>query len=866
MSKQALQYNHDGLEKMATSSPNQILHRRASFVCPTHSSLISGFLLLLSFLIFIVQANAQILNNQFFGSTTGSDLLPGHLVALDDGGAVITGRSNVLDTGGYHVLLIRADSLGQQQWQKTYHQGNGDWIAQTSDGGFVVGGSSERHPFGPDKGFVLKVNAEGEEEWNQFFPMGNHSFVSEVVPLSSSNIALCGVVFEGGNNASRKAFWAVLSADGNLLEYQTMDGFELSHTPSIVEAKGGNLIMAWQTFGNDILRCFSINGQTIWEINLTNNLDYQLSSSRKSLLVDALGDIWLAGGYPVFNLGSVANKPQVLHLSSNGVLKHRIVHEPWRNIRATGLFPTPNGGIRCRFVDSQNGNFTTLTWNHEGVLISSDTFALDSLFRTNLTITENHENRILILHQNSFYQRENGLSVQPITQTGTTYQALPTWYFRSGLPYSHEYYDAHCMSWSGGEFVLTRRGSPTGQQTSQLSHYVLKTNDKSAEIAWTYLGDASSGFGQIKPTTDGGALVLSGKTAYKLDANAHVIWSKSVKYGGLIAGPNNDFFIVESLTQPGIYDPIHIYHFNNVGDSLSVTNVYSRSTPYYLAGVVSQVENGPLLFANKYDAAAGTWRNWLIYLDKEGKFVSEILLGSEYVFSSFSNQIIQTTDGGTLIASHHYSTQGIHLMYVKSGQVLWEQSLLNSNPDSIRVTLRSIEEVPCKGFVLATSTIPFGSNTASDEIVILQHIDEHGQVKKFYSYKPLIGQLNPDEFLPGYTFHLWSHQFNVQTFDILRQSLHFQDSTQMMGKPDALAILPNPSSNLVCLRYESPSFGLLNIDIFNESGQCLESFKRPKTDRVWEMTYHANFPAGLYFVRIRMGGKNAVVQRWVKAN
>ena len=278
-------------------------------------------ILILLALLLSGQINAQTLENHFFGNDVGADLLPEHLIAMEDGSAVITGETNTLDTGSYHVLLVRTDSLGNTIWLRTYHQGVGKWVCKTLDGGFIVGGSSSRHLFGSQQGFILKVNESGVEEWLQYLPGGDHSYVSNVVQLSSGEIAVCGVEVNEGQDASQKVFWALFSASGGMAAYQVIDQMERSYSPKIAEDKNSNLILAWSSLGPDWLRCFTPNGQTVWEHNLTEGFDYKFKQS--SLLVDSLGDVWVAGGYKVTFNGGL---PQVLQFSSTGSLKYKIGH------------------------------------------------------------------------------------------------------------------------------------------------------------------------------------------------------------------------------------------------------------------------------------------------------------------------------------------------------------------------------------------------------------------------------------------------------------------------------------------------------------------------------------------------------------
>ncbi|MBP6811188.1 MAG: T9SS type A sorting domain-containing protein [Saprospiraceae bacterium] len=824
------------------------------------------FLHLLPLLLFAYHPNAQVLENHFYGNTVGADLWPGHLIATSDGGAVITGKTNTLDTGGYHVLLICTDSLGNVLWQRTYHQGAGTWVCKSLDGGFVVGGSSDRHIFGSQQGFILKVNASGVEEWIKYIPMGDHAYVSHLVQLSSSDIAVCGVVIDEGQDASQKVFWSIFDADGDLKKYETIDDVENSYAPKIVEAKNGNLILAWPSFGPDWIRCITTNGQTVWEHNLTEAFDYQYDSD-KSLLVDSIGDLWLAGGFKI-PYNAYAFIPQVLHFSSSGNLIQRIAHDYWNSSNAISLFPSQNGTINlwfAKYFGNSGGGYVKLKLSSQGAVLKKDSIIF-STFQRVKAIAEVNENRLLLLNATPF--EKHNIRVQPIQKSAAAYQASDPWLFSSGLPYSHDLYEAHCKSLSGGEFVLTRGESKTGELL-HLGYYVLRINENDQELDRNYLGDGtSSQVGQIQPTTDGGAVALGSKgIAWKVDADANLIWSKQAKNGKLFSGTDNDFFIAESKSQPGIYDPIRIYHFNSAGDSVSVTNVYSRSQPYYLAGGVSQIGNGPMLFANKFNESDTSWHNWLIYLDKEGKFVSEVLLSNEYERSSFTNKSIHTSDGGTLIASHHYSTQCIYMMHVKDGEVLWSTNVfaLGSDPDSIYLNLISIEEVPCRGYLVAFESGSNYTNTPSKKFMVLYYIDENGIGKNGFAYNPLPGFVHPDtNFLPGYTFRRWGYQLNGQTYDILLQTVHFQDSSNVEIPIGHLAIMPNPSGDEICLQYESDTYGLMDISVFNAAGQRMDHFISEKTTSVWQFHHRSNYPAGIYLIQIRNGKKEPVIGRWLK--
>lgn len=60
-----------------------------------------------------------------------------------DGGYIVTGSSIFSGEDIQNVLLLKTDSDGETQWEKTIEGGSGSSIRQTSDNGFVIAGSSE---------------------------------------------------------------------------------------------------------------------------------------------------------------------------------------------------------------------------------------------------------------------------------------------------------------------------------------------------------------------------------------------------------------------------------------------------------------------------------------------------------------------------------------------------------------------------------------------------------------------------------------------------------------------------------------------------------------------------------------------------
>jgi len=93
-----------------------------------------------------------------------------------DHGYIVVGQANSFGTGPYHVFLIKADSLGQTMWVKTYGgTGNnnqndiGNSVQETIDGGYIVTGFTTSFGAGATDVYLLKTDSVGNGLWAKTF-------------------------------------------------------------------------------------------------------------------------------------------------------------------------------------------------------------------------------------------------------------------------------------------------------------------------------------------------------------------------------------------------------------------------------------------------------------------------------------------------------------------------------------------------------------------------------------------------------------------------------------------------------------------------------------------------------------------------
>ncbi|MBK6914850.1 MAG: PQQ-like beta-propeller repeat protein [Ignavibacteriales bacterium] len=138
-----------------------------------------------------LDSNGDSLWTKFYGEDLGDILL--YATQTQDGGYILTGRFSE-HTGGYtgNVWLIKTDSLGNVEWEKTYDYANdydiGYSVQQTSDGGFIICGSAIVDE-GAAFGWIIRTNEFGDILWTQEV----HSYVKSNI-LSSINTTLFSVI------------------------------------------------------------------------------------------------------------------------------------------------------------------------------------------------------------------------------------------------------------------------------------------------------------------------------------------------------------------------------------------------------------------------------------------------------------------------------------------------------------------------------------------------------------------------------------------------------------------------------------------------------------------------------------------------
>lgn len=189
-----------------------------------------------------------------------------------DGGYAILGTTNSFGAGGYDFWLVKTDSSGNMLWNKTYGGAGDDdaWsIRQTVNGDLILAGWTASFGAGSGDFWLVKTDSSGNMLWNKTYGGALFENAYCIRQTSDGGFALLGYTYSFGAGSSD--FWLVKTDGlGNEQWNATYGGMKDDFGFSLVEAWDGGYALAGSTssFGEGIYDFWLVRtdkfGKILW--------------------------------------------------------------------------------------------------------------------------------------------------------------------------------------------------------------------------------------------------------------------------------------------------------------------------------------------------------------------------------------------------------------------------------------------------------------------------------------------------------------------------------------------------------------------------------------------------------------------------
>jgi hypothetical protein len=220
-----------------------------------------------------------------------------------DGGYAVAGvtESNNGDVMGNHgsndYWLVKLDSNGNKQWQKTYGGTSIDYgVCMTSapDGGFVLSGfvfsndGDVTGNHGAGDMWVVKTNATGTIQWQKSLGGTNNEVAYDVIATQDGGYLLGGYAMSAdgdleGNLGNPDSWVVKLDSNGNLVWQKNMGGSAQDYVKGLYETADGSCIVVSNSLSGDGDVDSNLGNEDYWIVKLAEPVSGNDTPVHKSL-------------------------------------------------------------------------------------------------------------------------------------------------------------------------------------------------------------------------------------------------------------------------------------------------------------------------------------------------------------------------------------------------------------------------------------------------------------------------------------------------------------------------------------------------------------------------------------------------------
>jgi predicted secreted protein len=185
--------------------------------------------------------------NKTYGGTAADNGL--NIIKTSDEGFAIVCTTASFGAGGQDVWLIKTDGAGTMQWNKTYGGSGNDQgmaIVQTADGGYTMAAITSSSGAGANDAWLIKTDSSGNTQWNRTYGGPGADNPYHMLQTPDGGYITSGLTTSSG--AGGQDAWLVKwDAAGNVLWSRTYGGTNTDQVWSLALTSDGGFIVAAMT-------------------------------------------------------------------------------------------------------------------------------------------------------------------------------------------------------------------------------------------------------------------------------------------------------------------------------------------------------------------------------------------------------------------------------------------------------------------------------------------------------------------------------------------------------------------------------------------------------------------------------------------
>jgi predicted secreted protein len=233
---------------------------------------------------------------------------PISLIQTSDGGFMVTGSTLPLGPEERDFWLVKTDSFGNLEWNKTYGGVGSDWgrsVIETSDGGYILVGDTTSFGAGGSDYWLVKTDENGNMQWNRTYGGSDQEIPYDMIETSDKGFVIVGKTSSFGAGGSD--CWLIKVDSLGYVEWnQTFGGGKNDSAESLVQTSDGGFafVGVTESFASGWTECWLIKtdsfGNMVWNRTYGEDND----DWGHSLIVTSDGGFAFAGETSSFGAGN----------------------------------------------------------------------------------------------------------------------------------------------------------------------------------------------------------------------------------------------------------------------------------------------------------------------------------------------------------------------------------------------------------------------------------------------------------------------------------------------------------------------------------------------------------------------------------